>query len=316
MSNRIPFLLSNVEVMNILQNRIHERNNSSSNNNKNGANNNNNHSQQQHQNNRKLRHRDWIEDNVIQYCQATSQLQNCTKAYELDTILTRHKNTTVTLENTIDPLMETKKQKSLTTTNHNDDGKVRHDGNDNGNDSNPLLLSTATGTGTLSSSSMSSVQYTGFGLTDAESIQIVNYAPTEIVEIHLMIEELQSRFTDNEQEVLLKIISKFTTTTNNVDNSDTNIATEENDVVHDREIDDNNNVTEDIVYEDYEINEPIVESHFNDNNNRETRPPPQQQQQQQQQLTENDNSTKKRIKLEGNETETNGTVTKRVKTER
>jgi hypothetical protein len=55
----------------------------------------------------------------------------------------------------------------------------------------------------------SSATTTGFDLTEAESLQIVNFMPTEPVEIHLMIEELHSRMTEKQQEGLLEFIGSY-----------------------------------------------------------------------------------------------------------
>lgn len=49
----------------------------------------------------------------------------------------------------------------------------------------------------------------GFGLTDAEALQVLNLAPSESVEIHLMIEDLPSRMTDEKQERLLNFVGSF-----------------------------------------------------------------------------------------------------------
>jgi hypothetical protein len=46
----------------------------------------------------------------------------------------------------------------------------------------------------------------GFGLTEAESVQILNFMPREPVEIHLMIEELHGRMSEKRQADLLHLI--------------------------------------------------------------------------------------------------------------
>ncbi|GAX13406.1 hypothetical protein FisN_34Lh005 [Fistulifera solaris] len=50
---------------------------------------------------------------------------------------------------------------------------------------------------------------TGFALTDAESLQIVNSMPTEPVELHLLVEDLHARMTDRQQKELLQFIASF-----------------------------------------------------------------------------------------------------------
>lgn len=50
----------------------------------------------------------------------------------------------------------------------------------------------------------------GFGLTSAESLQILNYMPTESVDIHIMVDDLQSRIVPEErQEELLNTIREY-----------------------------------------------------------------------------------------------------------
>ena len=46
----------------------------------------------------------------------------------------------------------------------------------------------------------------GFGLTDAETLQVLNFMPRESVEMHLMIEDLQVRMSDERQEELLNLV--------------------------------------------------------------------------------------------------------------
>mmetsp|Transcript_20625 Transcript_20625/g.26595 ORF Transcript_20625/g.26595 Transcript_20625/m.26595 type:complete len:208 (+) Transcript_20625:165-788(+) len=56
---------------------------------------------------------------------------------------------------------------------------------------------------------LDSSKSTGFGLTEAETIQILNLMPSELVEIHLIIEELQSRMPEKQQNELLELISSY-----------------------------------------------------------------------------------------------------------
>lgn len=52
---------------------------------------------------------------------------------------------------------------------------------------------------------------TGFNLTEAEALQIMNMMPSEPVEIHLMVDELQSRMSETRQEEFLSCISAYST---------------------------------------------------------------------------------------------------------
>ena len=49
----------------------------------------------------------------------------------------------------------------------------------------------------------------GFDLTEAESLQILNCMPTEPVEIHLMIEDLQDRMPAQQQDELLALVKEY-----------------------------------------------------------------------------------------------------------
>uniref|UniRef100_A0A7S2VAI0 DNA-directed RNA polymerase III subunit RPC9 n=1 Tax=Entomoneis paludosa TaxID=265537 RepID=A0A7S2VAI0_9STRA len=55
--------------------------------------------------------------------------------------------------------------------------------------------------------SMESSKSTGFGLTEAEAIEILNLVPSEPVELHLIVEELQSRLSERQQEELLALVA-------------------------------------------------------------------------------------------------------------
>lgn len=51
-----------------------------------------------------------------------------------------------------------------------------------------------------------SSKLSGFGLTEAEAVQVLNLAPTEPVEIHLVVEELQNRLDEEQQNHLLQLV--------------------------------------------------------------------------------------------------------------
>ena len=61
-----------------------------------------------------------------------------------------------------------------------------------------------------SSADGESKKMTGFGLTEAEAVQVLNFMPKEKVEIHLMIEELHARMPEARQEELLEFIQNHT----------------------------------------------------------------------------------------------------------
>jgi spore coat protein CotF len=100
-------------------------------------------------------------------------------------------------------------------------------------------------------SKKSSVKTTGFALTEAESIQLLNFMPQEPVEIHLMVEELHARMSEKGQEDLLELIGSYrkdrgtpTTTT-----TSTTTATTENGTSNPEEEIVDNEAMEDVVEE-------------------------------------------------------------------
>jgi len=64
-------------------------------------------------------------------------------------------------------------------------------------------------TATTMSSATAMERTTGYGLTEAEAIQIVNFMPTEPVEIHLMVEDLHARMSEAKQEEFLDLIKSY-----------------------------------------------------------------------------------------------------------
>eukprot|EP00980_Cylindrotheca_fusiformis_P014777 scaffold4026_cov117-Cylindrotheca_fusiformis.AAC.12 len=61
---------------------------------------------------------------------------------------------------------------------------------------------------------------TGFGLTEPEALQVLNFMPQEKVDIHLMVEELHSRMTDERQDELLELIQSYVVVERNEANDD------------------------------------------------------------------------------------------------
>jgi antitoxin component of MazEF toxin-antitoxin module len=46
-------------------------------------------------------------------------------------------------------------------------------------------------------------------LTEAEALQVINFMPTEPVEIHLMVEEMHTRMSEDRQRELLDLIASY-----------------------------------------------------------------------------------------------------------
>jgi len=62
-----------------------------------------------------------------------------------------------------------------------------------------------------SSSDMTKIKHDedNFGLTDAETLQILNLMPQELVEYHLIIEDISSRMSDDRQNELIEIVKQY-----------------------------------------------------------------------------------------------------------
>lgn len=159
-----PVLISNARVLELLQKRLADRNERDN-------------GKKQSQRNKRLRHRDWIEENVAAYLKDTP----CTR---LD--LTRHDELDRVLQQPrVAESQSSRKRK-----------RTRAKQPENGDDT--AAITTPPG---LASH--------GFDLTEAESLQILNFMPTEPVEIHLMVEELHARMSETQQDEFLEFIEKY-----------------------------------------------------------------------------------------------------------
>lgn len=136
-----------------------------------------------------LRHRNWIEDAVVQYIQQTAAMEfhSTSHTLPLQSILRRRKrrsvsNTPVALSTEAPPKISSLPETTVTTANAsllNDETKSR--------------------------------LTTGFHLTEAEVIQLLNHSPQEMVDLHLYIDQIHDRFTISEQEELLRIVDHYRT---------------------------------------------------------------------------------------------------------
>mmetsp|Transcript_11876 Transcript_11876/g.18367 ORF Transcript_11876/g.18367 Transcript_11876/m.18367 type:complete len:213 (+) Transcript_11876:159-797(+) len=155
-----PTLVTNLEVMHILAERIENRDADQSDKPQKSK-------RRQHP---KLKHRDWIEDEVYSYLQQTPSANLDPKR--------------------MPQLVANLRGKKIPTA---DSQKKLENGDKSEIKKNPITPASDE----------------SFGLTDAETLQILNLMPTEPVEIHLMIEELHSRMTDEKRDELLEIISSY-----------------------------------------------------------------------------------------------------------
>lgn len=190
-SGQLPALVTNIEVMHILSDNIEARNQESEKANDGIV------VVQEDQNKKreagKFRHRDFIEETVYNYLQYTpcAQIIEIEKLPEFVKILKT-------------PPKKKKKKKKTST------GVV----DDLAEDTIEVVPS-GENMDTFDNNSGG-----GFGLTDSETLQILNHVPREPVEIHLLIEDLPSRFNDDEQERLLQSIQTHLCTNHNNTNGD------------------------------------------------------------------------------------------------
>jgi hypothetical protein len=168
-SGDAPALLTNIEVMEILQKRWTSRPSVQDETTTNP--------QKQKKKNNSLRHAEFIEREVYKYLESSS----CSKLNieDMPTFISKLKQKKDADTNAKDR----KEEEYDVTTNQNDDNNVK--------DKN------------------SQENRTKYGLTNAEILQILNLMPTELVEAHLIVEELHTRLSEEEQEELLQLIRDY-----------------------------------------------------------------------------------------------------------
>lgn len=136
-----------------------------------------------------LRHRNWIEDEVVQYIQQTAAMEFHSTPHTLP----------------LQSILRRRKRRSVSNT--------------------PMVSSTeapprvsylpetivATANASILNDETKSKRTTGFHLTEAEVIQLLNHSPQEMVDLHLYIDKIHDRFTISEQEELLRIVDHYRT---------------------------------------------------------------------------------------------------------
>lgn len=153
-----PTLVSNIEVMKILSERIASRKDAESG--------------KQRKQSPQLQHRDWVEGKVLEYIQSTP----CAST-------------------------DIERMPRMVSALRGEKGSMQ------------------TGKGSKKTSDAQTKRFStreGFGLTDGETLQVLNFMPQEPVEIHLMIEELHSRMSDERQGELLQLIGSYAAQQGNV----------------------------------------------------------------------------------------------------
>ncbi len=195
-SGDAPALVSNFEVMKILSKRLQSR-----------VQHNEEDKQQKQRNERrnsskhpKLRHRDYIEQSVYDYIQQSpcgnlkdvefsTMTQLVKKLRGSRSNRDKRKGQSQTSQEQSQIIVDSKRPRNASVKNEEVSHLKQESSHemevlaDNGNDND------------------------NYGLTDAETIQILNHLPTLPVEIHLMIEDLTGRLSDDQQTSLLQLIS-------------------------------------------------------------------------------------------------------------
>jgi hypothetical protein len=181
-----PVLVPNAEFMELLEKDVKDNKNRLANEKrkqkKKGRKNNNDNNDWKFKN--KFDHRDWIQEHVLEYLKSTPCVNIPTsKLNEL-----KLKCTSKGLSLSSSSLTITKKKRQTVS-------------------GDPAVSSPKP----LPSKRKSSSSSPGYGLTEAEAVQILNFMPQEPVEIHLMIENLHDRMSETKQEEFLEMIRSYNT---------------------------------------------------------------------------------------------------------
>ena len=148
-----PTLVTNIEVMELLQEKLATRISSSDDgNNKKGSS--------------SFQSRDWIEQTVFNYLKSSPVGSSDVKLDEMPKLIATIRRELPAINSTYDDADDTKLDET-------DD----HD---------------------------------GYGLTKAETLQVLNHLPTSLVELHLLIEDLEKRIPEEEKQMgFLRLLSQY-----------------------------------------------------------------------------------------------------------
>jgi len=167
-----PILISNAEVLELLQKKQSNKRSRGSG----------------------FEHRDWVERRVVEYLQKTPCAKlDANRREELKSVLTEGSG----------GKKRRKRQLSVGIVIVDDDGGDGDNGNNdaaNNNNDNDNRNNNLDG---------DRRKRIGFGLTEAESLQVLNFMPTELVELHLVVDQLDARMSEREQEELLETIGSY-----------------------------------------------------------------------------------------------------------
>mmetsp|Transcript_26278 Transcript_26278/g.77699 ORF Transcript_26278/g.77699 Transcript_26278/m.77699 type:complete len:221 (-) Transcript_26278:76-738(-) len=176
-SGDVPSLVTNIEVMQILSDRIEVRRQADEADEAAPA-------ARRRRKDSKLRHRDWVEETVLEYLQGTP----CATADK-----GRMPEFVGKLRGQKKPIAaQTKRSAKATGSTSMDSESGNHHADDDRGEN---------GTNER--------QDEEFGLTDGETLQVLNLMPREPVEIHLLVEDLPSRMSEERQAELLELVGQY-----------------------------------------------------------------------------------------------------------
>jgi hypothetical protein len=216
-----PCLLTNLEVYEMLQPRVEQRqvkNNEiapSDLNQKKRLRMNN-------KSNKRLRHRNWIEEHVVQYIEQSSTKEFHTSQHiiPLQTMLLRRREipNTYSLEpdDVTAPSHQNQHPSSSKTAMKQDPNlmttkSIHKQSELNGNANTSMQEDSMCSTPDCITKTLKNDSCTknGYHFTVAEMIQVINTSPKEVVDLHLIVDQIHERYTVQEQEELLQFIDQF-----------------------------------------------------------------------------------------------------------
>jgi len=173
--------------------------------------------------NRKFRHRNYVEEMVVDYVQSTACGNvNLEKIKDLHVLVSTLKRK---------PKKEKANVNNDQTTQNGHGVMVKEEPSTKSNGTHPPDSNTKKTSKNANSYSSHSNLEEGFGLTDGEVVQVLNLVPRESVEIHLVIEDLASRLSETRQEELLNALANSCLVNNT--------ANEEEDILEKNNLEDN-----------------------------------------------------------------------------
>jgi hypothetical protein len=147
----------------------------------------------------KFEHRDWIEEKVLNYLKKTPCVH--LPVHKLQELKSKCTTTTTTMTNVV-------KQRRGHSSGHPSTNLGKRARTALGDDPHAATSSSNIDNDTTSVSATIATSKS-YGLTEAETIQVLNFMPQEPVEMHLLVEDLHSRMSEKQQEEFLDMIELY-----------------------------------------------------------------------------------------------------------